>query len=82
MKTILSWTGALSGLALLNTVLFYATVAMGSPTVIGGLGWLLDHPTLGNPLVQLVVFGASVGLINKYYRDEAEPEADNRNDFY
>lgn len=60
MKSILSWVAALSGLALLNTVLFYATLAIDSPTVIAGLGWLLDHPTLGNPLIQLIVFGGSM----------------------
>ena len=70
MKSLLGWTGALSGMALLNTILFYLTSAMGRPTVIGGLGWLLDHPTLGNPLIQLIVFGGSLALVSKYYAEE------------
>jgi len=81
MKTILSWTGALSGIALLNSGLFYLTSAMGSPTVIGGLGWLLDHPTLGNPMIQLIVFGGSLALVSKFYAEEEQPET-TRSDFY
>lgn len=65
--------------AALNSVMYALTSAMGSPTVIAGLGWALDVPILGSAMITSIVAVVLGGVLRfitaqkeKAKREQAE----------
>ena len=73
--------GVVFGFCLLNSGLFFMTSTIDSPTVIGGLGWTLSNPILGNPLITGIVFFISLGVNRFCDRKLAEQANANKRPF-